>query len=636
MRLQALLRLLIMLALVTLVIVSARAAGHGSRAAGVSATPLRSPSSEPDERGARSASIQLPLPAARMGESARPTRARAKASTITFAAPVYITNSANTEAAEPSIRVDRTDLNQRIWVTAPTGLGARIGVGPPLGGDLVWFSDNDGATWTQAGGPAGTTVVGGGDSDVAPGFGLEVYVTGLTLANVTLAASCNNGSNFATNPMTTIGTIEDRQWLDAYNERVRPLAAPDFLLDIGLADFDPATLPQENQRVAFYQILSTPACAPPLAGPPIDTGLPDCPAAPPPLKPDCYQWPGNLAIDEATGDAYVTYNTLGTDSLTGGQTVNDDKIVVARIDHGASAPATQLDTHVFTAAASRPDTFDSFTVVAVDRASNVYVLWNERHPAIPASNGTTATMYAYSKDKGLTWSAPIQINQVPPTTTFPWIVAGAGGMIDVVYYGTNATGFSPETVPSTAEWKVYMAQSLNAATPNPVFSEVVASPVVHNGLICTSGTDCAPGTRALLDYFQVDMDAQCKANIAYTDNFVHGTGNTTYVTFVQQTGGDVICSATAVVVSSFSARHVRSGVELRWRTGSEVSVLGYDVYRGGTKLNRALIRAKGTARGAAYSFVDRLVRGVASTYRLRAAQRDGSRTWVATKRFVAR
>ena len=39
----------------------------------------------------------------------------------------------------------------------------------------------------------------------------------------------------------------------------------------------------------------------------------------------------------------------------------------------------------------------------------------------------------------------------------------------------------------------------------------------HQGSICTSGTGCTAGTRDLLDFFQVDVDAQGLANIAYTD-----------------------------------------------------------------------------------------------------------------------
>lgn len=625
--------------LLGLALVLVLAARSGTRGAAIpSAQPaggaaLRSP--EPDGRGARFSSAGLGgMFASSLGDAAsRPARARAKKDAgLTFAAPVYVTSDANTQGAEPSIRVDRNDPNQRIWVTAPTGIGANVQPLVSAGGDLFWRSDDDGQTWTVASTVAGVgspTIIGGGDTDVAPRHDNAVFGTGLTLANVTLAASCDGGSTWTTNPLSTAGTIEDRQWIDAYQDRDKPLGAPDFVLDIGLADL---VSQQQNQRVVFYQVLS-PACNPPSAGPPIDTALPTCPAQPP-LTADCYQWPGSVAIDELTGDAYVTYNTLGSDDLTPPGPSGDDKVVVARIDGGGSAPgASQLDAHVFTAAANRPDTFDSFTVVALDQAGTVYVVWNERHPnAVDASLGQTAVMYAYSKDHGATWSSPIQVNQVP-TTTFPWIVAGSAGRIDIVYYGTDATGPSPQEVPGTSQWKVYMAQSLNADTASPTFSETVASPVVHQGFICTSGTGCASGTRDLLDYFQVDVDAEGLANIAYTDNFVHGT-NQTWVTFVQQNGGSSLFGPTAVTVRSFDARRGRGGVELRWRTASEVQLLGFNVYRGTRRLNRSLIPAGG--RRGAYSFVDRAAKGAAATYRLQLVSTDGVSRWYGAARVSAR
>ena len=127
-------------------------------------------------------------------------------------------------------------------------------------------------------------------------------------------------------------------------------------------------------------------------------------------------------------------------------------------------------------------------------------------------------MFATSRNRGVTWTAPVTVNSSPQTTTFPWIVAGDAGKIDIVYYGTSEKGASPETVKSTAKWKVWMAQSLNALDKKPTFKESAATGYMHQGSICTSGTGCASGTRDLLDFFQVDVDARGFANIAYTDN----------------------------------------------------------------------------------------------------------------------
>jgi hypothetical protein len=458
---------------------------------------------------------------------------------LSFAPPVYVSQNPAHQAAEPSIRVDETDPKQRIWITAPAGIlpGSRFQAAEePDSGDFLWYSDDDGKTWTRVPGLApgsNPTLVGGGDSDVVTTTGQpdRVFMTGLTLANVTLAASCDGGETFSSNPFTNLGTVEDRQWIDGYEDRAKPALGPDFLLTYGGV---------AERRIWVHQVATTcvdgKATPPSAALPRIDVSGPECVEGL--FDPQCYQWPGNLAVDERTGDVYVTHNTFGEQAEQPTPFPDPfDDVIVARIDDGAERVVSQPDVHKFVAANNRPDTFDSFTVVAVDRASNVYVVWSERHP----ERQTTDTMLAVSKNRGETWSKPIKVNRGPQTTTFPWIVAGDAGKIDIVYYGTSAKGPSPEEVPETSKWKVWMAQSLNALDPTPNFRENPATGFMHQGSICTSGTGCAAGTRDLLDFFQVDVDAQGMANIAYTDNLNTPPDgpdkHQEWVTFVQQKGG---------------------------------------------------------------------------------------------------
>jgi len=101
---------------------------------------------------------------------------------------------------------------------------------------------------------------------------------------------------------------------------------------------------------------------------------------------------------------------------------------------------------------------------------------------------------------------------------------------------------------------------------------------------------------------------------------------------------DTELSPTAATLTSFTAAASRAGVTLRWRTASELDVLGFDVWRFGAgkavKVNRALVPAKAGASGASYRLVDRTARAGASyTYRLRAVGRDGSRVWRASTRI---
>ena len=440
-----------------------------------------------------------------------------------FGSIVHVSRSADTQAAEPSIRVDRTG-KQRIWIAAPTGIGINSRSLPANGGgDLFWYSDDAGATWHIAGGPGGAsspTVVGGGDSDVAIGYSGQVYGTGLTLANITLAASCDNGQQFQTNPISNIDSAEDRQWIDAYGDHPVPSGGPDFVLDYGAIAL---------QHVVFHQILA-PQCANPVAGPAIDVNRSGCEQD----AAECYQWPGNLAIDERNGDVYVTYNTQGSPAK--------DKIIVTRVDGGASRTATPADVHPFVAAANAARHVRLVHRRRGGSGRERVRAWSERHPAAHR----TDIMLAVSTDRGAHWSRPVQVSRTPATSTFPWLVAGSAGRVDVVYYGTSANGASPEKVADSALWRVYMAQSINATATSPVFREAAATPTIHKGSICTSGTGCASGTRDLLDFLQVDVMRSGMAVITYTDD-LHtpkdpdsSDPHQEWVTFVKQTGGPAL------------------------------------------------------------------------------------------------
>jgi len=89
---------------------------------------------------------------------------------------------------------------------------------------------------------------------------------------------------------------------------------------------------------------------------------------------------------------------------------------------------------------------------------------------------------------------------------------------------------------------------------------------------------------------------------------------------------------TALRSTAFSATRAGRSVVMRWRTGSEAAVAGFNVWRGKgvarTKVNRRLLAAKhrGQARGASYRFVDRRG-GRASRYWLETVGLDGSHVW---------
>jgi len=147
-----------------------------------------------------------------------------------------------------------------------------------------------------------------------------------------------------------------------------------------------------------------------------------------------------------------------------------------------------------------------FPAIAVDPTNgNVYATWSN------ASGAGTNVYFSYSADGGMNWSTPVIVNTAPANTAvFPWVAVDAG-TVDLVYYGTtggNAAG---------AVWNVYMAQTTNNGAS---FSQsTVNSTPNHVGVICTQGTDCVPGTRNLLDLFEVGIDPlNSRAAVVYVDD----------------------------------------------------------------------------------------------------------------------
>lgn len=122
-----------------------------------------------------------------------------------------------------------------------------------------------------------------------------------------------------------------------------------------------------------------------------------------------------------------------------------------------------------------------------------------------------------------------------------WIVGGAPGVVDAVWYSASLTG-SGTTCPAGAsgtpndsngvnsncfdDWEVEFAQSRNSGARFRV-SDV--KELVHIGSLCTQGLNCSVnnGNRNLLDFFRVALDPSGAANVAFADD-VSGTVNIEY------------------------------------------------------------------------------------------------------------
>jgi hypothetical protein len=97
---------------------------------------------------------------------------------------------------------------------------------------------------------------------------------------------------------------------------------------------------------------------------------------------------------------------------------------------------------------------------------------------------------------------------------------------------------------------------------------------------------------------------------------------------VQLTDAGTCPTPTAVQIVSFTARQTPAGTVLSWRTASEASFAGFNVYRSGARVNRALVAAHGVGLGGgSYRLLDRGAhRG--ARYWLQAIRLDGTRAWL--------
>jgi hypothetical protein len=410
---------------------------------------------------------------------------------------------------EPSIIVapDGTE-----YIVAPDGPGVRApsqATGAGSGGSLLYRSDDDGFTWSFLG--TYDVPTGGGDSDIAVAPNGTLYASGLSYAACsTVAVSTDKGSTWVPDPLGGCGTepvMNDRQWTTTYGNDVVYTAIGNAVqgnIDLVRSTIDsPVVVP--SQSIELY-------------------GGGD------------YQWPGTVAVNQKNGMTYTVWSTQGDpnncDGATGSgsckpaeaSTKTPDKVMISALPNAqTTAPAPIV------VATRKFDTFDSFVVDAVDKAGNVYVVWNERHPA----EKETWTMLSVSHNAGKTWSAPVKVNNSVGTTTFPWVTAGDDGRVAVSYYGTTARGNSPQTVGPKSAWNVYSSFSTDGGR---TFTEYKTSGVMNRGTICTSGTGCASGARNLLDFFETAIDPKGCLVTSYADNSAPGAAGAT-LSYVRQTSG---------------------------------------------------------------------------------------------------
>jgi hypothetical protein len=400
------------------------------------------------------------------------------------------------QAAEPAIRANPAG---QFFASSENGLG---------GGTDAWRSTDGGHHYVQlpcpdCGSQTNDTgfAPGGGDTDlaVAPAKNssghYNVYVASLSLANVDVSTSTDNGASWSLNPIGATISGDDREWIAADGASKVCLSYHDaatFNIDVDCSADAGSTFTQLGDAIDTNHTYAINA-----------------------------NEIGNLAIDTSASSKYrhTVYQTFSSvDNTTDQATcISTGPCNYRDVWMAVSTDGGQTFTdHLVHRGSATTSYGHQFVNVSVDKAGNVYSVYCDDHNIF----------MSYSKNRGATWSAPKKVNTVA-TAIFPWSTALAPGKLDIVYYGSPffQSGTTPDSYPPTASWKVYFAQSVDA-TSGGAITQVAATPIVHFGGVCEGGISCT-GNRDLYDDFGVAASPTTGlASIVYSDDqFTNNAAN---------------------------------------------------------------------------------------------------------------
>jgi hypothetical protein len=420
------------------------------------------------------------------------------------------------EDVEPGVGVDGAGT---IWVGS--NIDPNVASDPrsqiALSGEDIWASTDGGRTFHWVADPfnatASTPALGGEDSDLAAapeknanGF-YNVYATSLYVAASNIAVSQDGGKTFTTNPLGGV-PAQDRPWLTADGPCTYYLTyhqLPLFLPVVNRYDACTptnagigATVNPVSQTAVFAQN-SLPGATNGFNKPAVDIS---------PTSPHRH----NLYVPMEACDLQSPQDFLGNVVATAEQVptcpsgVNTFVEVAVSTDNGASFTVSRVATN------SNGEQEVWPTSVAVDQAGTVAVSWSDNHNAF----------FATSKDGGLTWSKPAQLNVSPArTAVFPTVAGGVAGVFEVAYYGTSTAADSNDEAalkdPGTAgasTWHLFWTKSADGGA---TFTQQQVGGVNHTGVLCTKGSSCTvTNSRNLYDDFGIVISPTTqRASIAF-------------------------------------------------------------------------------------------------------------------------
>ncbi|MEA2570351.1 MAG: hypothetical protein QOI24_2352 [Acidobacteriota bacterium] len=139
------------------------------------------------------------------------------------------------------------------------------------------------------------------------------------------------------------------------------------------------------------------------------------------------------------------------------------------------------------------------------------------------SNGGGKAMMAVTHDRGLTWQniQDVGISQGINNTVFAQVTAGDSDRAAFFFLGSKTAGASGLSTDRTFEgvWHGYMATTFDGGRSWVTQNATPGDPV-QRGVICTEGTGCPSGTRNLLDFNDLQIDAKGRPHAAFADGCI--------------------------------------------------------------------------------------------------------------------
>jgi uncharacterized repeat protein (TIGR01451 family) len=428
----------------------------------------------------------------------------------------------------------------------------------------------DGVNWDFATGQIPGTSGGGDVSSAVDAFGayyiMEFCTTTQGELQACLHKSTNGGTSWTT---TTIANVSpnpiDRPWVEVYPK-------------LGAT----ATITSTAQTRVYLEYhtftdgqtyVNTSTDGGTTFGPPFPTAVGTNSAIP---DSNCNTVPSGVVVDQRNGTAYALWlsgDDVAQDVATGCNITQIGPFNKAWISKSTNDGLTWTipSTGPAWTGFFDPTTFTGdnanklFGSAAVDYAGQVHILLTVRKKDQPVqyvadcqtascveAKADTDLVFVTSPDGGVHWTAPRDINLVHDTDNnpdtnkhtyfYPWVYAGAKGMVDAIYY------FSTTNRPNDLNsiWFTEFSQITDAVAnppgvggcppdnvtmngpacyvgtgPQVAVETLLNGQAIHNGQICTFGLFCdlvTGGDRSLLDSNNIAIDPAGGANGDWTAN----------------------------------------------------------------------------------------------------------------------